>query len=160
VQRLPLLPAAILFKGLICPVNDELKLLSNEGRTRAWACTLPAFLFHFKSIIQKSGMCANAWLIEGLSVGKRDVRTLSPDSRILSPDGNFLSRYVKILVADWKFLNPIENFLGAYEKTLCRGGSFLKQEGSFVRKDENFLFLYANFLKQVVSLLVFGSGKL
>jgi hypothetical protein len=82
----PLLPAAILCKGLSCPVNEELKLLSDEGRTRALACTLPAFLFHFKSIIQKSGMCANAWLIAGLSCHGADVGILVADARILNAD--------------------------------------------------------------------------
>ena len=156
----PLLPAAILFRGRPCPVNGLLKLLSDEGGTRAWACTLFVLFVRLPCAGQKRKVCANAWLIGGLSVGKRDVRRLSPDSRILSRHCNFLCRYAKILSADWRFLKPIENFLGAYEKTLWRNPSFLKQEASFVRKDGNSLFLYAYFLKQVVSLLLFGSGKL
>jgi hypothetical protein len=109
----PLLPAAILFRGRFCPVNGELKSLSDEGRTRAWACTLFALFVRLPCAGQKRKVCANAWLIEDLSVVKRDVRTLSPDSRILSQYDNFLCRYAKILVAGWRFLKPIENFLGA-----------------------------------------------
>lgn len=67
---------------------------------------------------------------------------------------------MKILVEDWSFPKPIENFLGAVKKKLCQDASFLKQEGSFVRTDGNSLLRGAYFLKQVVSLLLFGSGKL
>ena len=88
--------------------------LSDEGRTCALACTLFALFVRLPCAGQKRNVCANAWLIEGLSVGKRDVRTLSPDSRILSWYVNFLSRNAKILVADLRFLKQIRNFLGAY----------------------------------------------
>jgi len=114
----PLLADAILFRGRPCPVNGELKSLSDEWRTRAWACTLFALFVWLHCAEQKRKVCANAWLIGGLSVVKRDVKTLSPDSRILSRYDNFLCRYAEILVAGWRFLKPIENFLGAFKKKL------------------------------------------
>ena len=109
---------------------------------------------------QKRKVCANAWLIGGLSVGKRDTRTLSPDSRILSRYDNFLNPSVKFLFAGGSFLNRYSNFLGKNEKSLCRDVSLLKQEGSFVCADDNSLFRHCNFLSQVVGLLLFGSSKL
>ena len=108
----PLLADAILFRGRHCPVNEELKSLSDEGRTRAWACTLFALFVRLPCARQKRKVCANAWLIGGLSVGKRDARTLSPDSRILSRYANFLNQYVKLLFAAVSFLYRYCNFLG------------------------------------------------
>ena len=108
----PLLADAILFRGRYCPVNEELKLLSDEGRTRAWACTLFALFVRLPCAWRKRNVCANAWLIGGLSVGKRDTRTLSPDSRILSRYVNFLNQSVKFLFAVVSFLNRYCNFLG------------------------------------------------
>jgi hypothetical protein len=156
----PLLADAILFRGRHSPVNEELKSLSDEGRTRAWACTLFALFVRLPCAWQKRKVCANALLIEGLAVVKRDTRTLSPDSRILSRYDNFLNPSVKFLFAVVSFLKRCCNFLGKNEKSLCRVGSLLKQEGSFARADNNSLFRDANFLSQVVRLLLFGSCKL
>lgn len=156
----PLLPAAILFRGRPCQDNEELMSLSDEGRTRAWACTLFALFVRLPCVWQKRKVCANARLIGGLSVGKRDARILSPDSRILSQYVNFLNPSVKFLFAVVSFLNHYCNFLSRNEKSLCRDGSLLKQKGSFVCADGNSLLRDANFLSQVVRLLLFGSGKL
>ena len=54
------------------------------------------------------------WLVEGLILHSAGVRILDADAGILNADGNFLSQYVKILVADARFLKLIRNFLGAY----------------------------------------------
>jgi len=94
-----LLPAAILFRSRPCPVNEELKSLSDEGRTRAKACTLFALFARLPCAGQKRKVCAIAWLIEGLSCHSAGVGILDADRRILNADGSFLDAYHNFLFA-------------------------------------------------------------
>jgi len=100
-----MLADAILFRGRPCQVNEELKLLSCEGRTRAWACTLFALLERLPCAGGKRKVCANAWLIGGLNCRGAGVRILGADVGILNADSNFLSAAANFLFAIRRFLN-------------------------------------------------------
>jgi hypothetical protein len=146
----PLLADAILFRGRHCPVNEELKLLSDEGRTRALACTLFCFCSDWLRGGAKANVSANAWLIEGLIFHSAAVRILDADARILNADGNFLGADVSFLFAIERFLKSDSNSLIAERKSLGAGGRFIKAEGSFLRSDENSLLDVVSFLKSLV----------
>lgn len=156
----PLLPAAILFRGRPCPVNEELKSLSDEGRTCAWACTLFCFCCDWLRGGAKANVSANAWLLEGLIYHSAGVKILGADVGILNADGSFLGAYYNFLFAIVRFLKSGSNSLIAEKKSLDTVGTFIKAEGSFLLADENSLCDVVNFLKSAVSLLFLGAFKL
>ncbi len=99
----PLLADAILFRARHCQVNGELKSLSDEGRTRAWACTLFALFVWLPCAGQKRKVCANAWLIGGLNCRFSVCLSAVANGRILFAKARILLTNCNFPFVHWEF---------------------------------------------------------
>lgn len=144
---------AILFSGRQCPLNVELKLLSDEGRTCVVACTLFALFVRLPCAGQKRNVCANAGLIEGLNCRVAGCLSVFANGRILTAKTRILSANTNFLFAKASFLKSVSRILSAKGKRLNADGKSLFAVRSFLNAKESFVVANGNSLSDLVKIL-------
>ena len=139
----------------------------DEGRTRAWACTLFVLFAGLPCAGQKRKVCANAWLIGGLNCRFAGCLSVVANGRILSAKARILLAIGNFLFANWSFLKSEVRILSAKEKSqnavvksLSADESFLNAKGSFHVAIENSLSDLVKILNDQCKMLLAALFKL